>query len=118
IASRLWRKWALNCAINPLTVLHNCRNGGLAHYPQELAALCQELTELLTRCGQADAALDLQNEVVRVIQATASNLSSMQQDVAAGRRSEIRYLLGHARTSALASGCPTPLLDALHLRLQ
>jgi 2-dehydropantoate 2-reductase len=29
ILSRLWRKLALNCAINPLTVLHDCRNGGL-----------------------------------------------------------------------------------------
>jgi 2-dehydropantoate 2-reductase len=28
ILTRLWRKLALNCAINPLTVLHDCRNGG------------------------------------------------------------------------------------------
>jgi 2-dehydropantoate 2-reductase len=118
ILSRLWRKLALNCAINPLTVLHNCRNGELAQHPQEVAALCQELAELLGHCGQAHAAQDLQSEVMRVIQATAHNLSSMQQDVAAGRRSEIRYLLGHACASARQHGCPTPLLDALHQRLQ
>ena len=29
ILTRLWRKLALNCAINPLTVLHDCHNGGL-----------------------------------------------------------------------------------------
>lgn len=29
ILGRLWRKLALNCAINPLTVLHDCRNGEL-----------------------------------------------------------------------------------------
>ena len=33
ILTRLWRKLALNCAINPLTVLHQCRNGGLAGAP-------------------------------------------------------------------------------------
>lgn len=33
ILSRLWRKLALNCAINPLTVLHDCRNGETARAP-------------------------------------------------------------------------------------
>ena len=46
ILSRLWRKLALNCAINPLTVLHDCRNGGLSEHHCEVATLCAELAEL------------------------------------------------------------------------
>ncbi|AZD04055.1 putative 2-dehydropantoate 2-reductase [Pseudomonas chlororaphis] len=96
ILTRLWRKLALNCAINPLTVLHDCRNGGLLQHHCEVAMLCVELSELLERCGQPAAAENLQQEVERVIQATAANYSSMYQDVASRRRTEISYLLGHA----------------------
>ncbi|VVO06787.1 putative 2-dehydropantoate 2-reductase [Pseudomonas fluorescens] len=117
IVTRLWRKLALNCAINPLTVLHDCRNGDLQQHHCEVATLCAELTELLERCGQPAAALDLQHEVERVIQATAANYSSMYQDVANGRRTEISYLLGHACTVASRHQLTLPHLNQLQQRL-
>ncbi|WP_434679887.1 putative 2-dehydropantoate 2-reductase [Pseudomonas sp. R1-18] len=117
ILTRLWRKLALNCAINPLTVLHQCRNGGLTDHHCEVATLCAELAELLTCCGQPAAALDLNNEVQRVIQATAANYSSMYQDVAHGRRTEISYLLGYACATAQRHQCPVPHLQQLQTRL-
>lgn len=117
ILSRLWRKLALNCAINPLTVLYDCRNGGLAEHPAEVATLCAELSELLHTCGQPSAASDLHDDVLRVIQATAANYSSMHQDVAQGRRTEIAYLLGHACAAARRHRLVLPHLDTLHARL-
>jgi len=117
IMTRMWRKLALNCAINPLTVLHNCRNGGLLEHPAQVATLCAELAELLERCGQPQAAADLQPEVVRVIQATATNYSSMHQDVAQGRRTEISYLLGYACACAARHQLPLPHLQQLHGQL-
>lgn len=118
IHSRLWRKLALNCAINPLTVLHDCRNGELREHPAEVANLCAELTELLQRCGQSSAAENLHGEVQRVIQATAANYSSMHQDVQHRRRSEIAYLLGYACQAAKRHDLALPHLQALHQRLQ
>lgn len=118
ILSRLWRKLALNCAINPLTVLHDCRNGELLQHPAQLAALSEELGRLLVASGQPAAADDLENEVLRVIEATAANYSSMHQDVRLGRRTEIAYLLGHACATAQTLGLPTPKLHALHQRLR
>lgn len=118
IQVRLWRKLALNCAINPLTVLYDCRNGGLLEHREEVAGLCDELRELLQRCIQPSAAEGLQEEVERVIRATAANYSSMHQDVAHGRRSEIAYLLGYACREAERRMLPLPRLEALHLRLQ
>ncbi|WP_444816004.1 putative 2-dehydropantoate 2-reductase [Stutzerimonas frequens] len=118
ILSRLWRKLALNCAINPLTVLHDCRNGELLQHPAQLAALSEELGRLLVASGQPAAADDLENEVLRVIEATAANYSSMHQDVRLGRRTEIAYLLGHACVTAETLGLPTPKLHALHQRLR
>lgn len=117
ILTRLWRKLALNCAINPLTVLYNCRNGGLQTHGCEVATLCGELTELLERCGQPAAAEDLHSEVERVIQATAANYSSMYQDVANARRTEISYLLGYACLAAARHQLVLPHLHQLQTRL-
>lgn len=118
ILARLWRKLALNCAINPLTVLYACRNGGLQAHAGEVAGLCAELGELLLACGQPDAAVALQDEVERVIAATAANYSSMYQDVAAERRTEIGYLLGHACREAARRQLELPQLQALERRLR
>ncbi|WP_338507948.1 putative 2-dehydropantoate 2-reductase [Pseudomonas poae] len=117
ILTRLWRKLALNCAVNPLTVLHQCRNGGLQAHPREVATLCTELAELLEYCGQPAAAQDLHAEVQRVIQATAANFSSMYQDVANLRRTEISYLLGYACQAAARHQLPVPHLRAVQARL-
>jgi len=117
ILTRLWRKLALNCAINPLTVLHDCRNGGLQEHHCEVAILCGELTELLERCGQPAAAQDLQQEVERVIHATAANYSSMYQDVNNRRRTEISYLLGYACKVATRHQLNLPHLNQLQQRL-
>jgi len=117
ILARLWRKLALNCAINPLTVLHGCRNGELVRHCHEVEALCAELVQLLIGSGQAEAARDLHHEVWRVIEATAANYSSMYQDVAAGRRTEISYLLGYACAAAEGAGLPMAHLQAVHQRL-
>lgn len=117
ILTRLWRKLALNCAINPLTVLYNCRNGGLQRHSDEVNLLCGELSNLLTQCGHVEAARDLITEVERVIQATANNYSSMHQDVAQSRRTEISYLLGYACAAAREARVPAVHLHALHRRL-
>ncbi|MFB4393893.1 MULTISPECIES: putative 2-dehydropantoate 2-reductase [unclassified Pseudomonas] len=117
ILSRLWRKLALNCAINPLTVLHDCQNGGLLGHLSEVSGLCEELAMLLQRCGQPQAAEDLDEEVQRVILATAANYSSMYQDVRHGRRTEVHYLLGHACRSAARHGLAIDRLEQLHRRL-
>ncbi|MGY2400936.1 putative 2-dehydropantoate 2-reductase [Pseudomonas sp. SDO5271_S396] len=117
ILTRLWRKLALNCAINPLTVLYQCRNGGLQDHQCEVATLCAELTELLECCGQPAAALDLHSEVERVTQATAANYSSMYQDVASARRTEISYLLGYACQAAARHQLILPHLQQVQARL-
>jgi 2-dehydropantoate 2-reductase len=118
IHSRLWRKLALNCAINPLTVLYNCRNGELLEHADEVGELCSELVTLLHLCGQPEAARDLQDEAFSVIRATADNFSSMQQDVSRRQRTEIHYLLDHACAEARRLQLAAPRLQQLQLRLK
>jgi 2-dehydropantoate 2-reductase len=118
IAGRLWRKLAVNCAINPLCVLHDCRNGGLLAHLEEVAGLCNELVTLLGQCAGSNAATGLFAEVEKIIRATASNRCSMLQDVQRGQRTEIRYLLGHACDQARQRDLPVPQLDHLQQRLR
>lgn len=118
ISARLWRKLALNCAINPLTVLHDCRNGALLNSPEPWQALCEELSLLLQASGQSEAAEGLSTAVQQVLTATANNYSSMHQDVSRGQRTEIAYLLGYACAQAQQLGLVLTHLTALHLQLQ
>ena len=117
IDARLWKKLALNCAINPLTVLHQCRNGQLAQQRETLAVLCTELAALLTRNQLRTTADELLGDVLQVIKATAANYSSMYQDVQQNRRTEIAYLLGYAVQNARAHHLHCPALEQLHQQL-
>ena len=115
----LWLKLAINCAINPITALHNCPNGEVPERAGPLfAPLLAELHALLTSQGVTVSLAELTQRVQSVIQATAANSSSMRQDVHAGRRTEIDFILGHACRTARLAGLITPMLDALHQRLQ
>ncbi len=124
IERSLWRKLAINCAINALTAIHDCRNGQLATDPElsaEVEALCAEIAAVASACGQRQAVEGLQQRVFEVIAATADNHSSMQQDIRAGRVSEIDYingfLLGEARRVGVAAPRNQQLLARIH-RLQ
>ncbi|HHX34001.1 MAG TPA: putative 2-dehydropantoate 2-reductase [Gammaproteobacteria bacterium] len=118
IAKKLWRKLAINCAINPLTVIHNCLNGALTDYSARINTLCDELQQLLHCADQPEAAHELHQHVWTVIDNTAANSSSMRQDVLNQRRTEISYISGFACTQSQALGCYTPTLDALHSQLE
>jgi len=115
--ARLWRKLAINCAINPLTVLHGCRNGALVEHAPAITGLCQELARLLQAVGLPDAAVGLLEAVWEVIAATSQNYSSMYQDMAAGRRTEIHYLIGHACAEAARLSVAVPALEQLRQNL-
>ncbi len=121
IEDRLWRKLAINTAINGLTALHNCRNGALAENPvyrQEMARLCQEVA-LLARTlniplsDQVTRPELLLETALQVARATADNYSSMQQDVAHGRHTEIDFINGYISAQAKELGVATPANDAL-----
>lgn len=117
ILARLWRKLAINCAINPLTVLHGCRNGELTKHAPAITGLCQELARLLQAVGLPNAAVGLLDAVWEVIAATSQNYSSMYQDVTAGRRTEIHYLIGYACAEAARLCVAVPALEQLRQNL-
>ena len=115
----LWLKLAINCAINPITALHDCPNGQVPEYAGDtFLLLLDELHALLRSQNIELSREDLQERIVQVIQATASNSSSMRQDLHARRRTEIDFILGYACRNAHQAGIHTPVLDSLYQQLQ
>jgi 2-dehydropantoate 2-reductase len=111
IEKRLWKKLAINCAINPLTLIYECKNGELlrnSQYHMELKNLCKEL-DLVLRAKKILAADEsILQTVEEVADQTANNFSSMLQDRQHKRSSEIEYIQGYLCQQALALAIPVP----------
>lgn len=117
ILPTLWRKLAINCAINPLTVRYQCRNGELLNIPRartEMAGICSEILAVSRALGRMEGIENLESIVTAVAHQTAANHSSMLQDVRAGRTSEIESITGYLCRIAQDCGISTPLNNALY----
>jgi 2-dehydropantoate 2-reductase len=115
IRRRLWRKLAVNAAINPVTALADVDNGALGHAPG--AALVAPIAREVAATARA-AGVDLDDEtavgaVEDVVAATAENESSMRQDVRDGARTEIDAINGHVVRRAAELGVAVPTNRAL-----
>ncbi|WPD24245.1 MAG: 2-dehydropantoate 2-reductase [Candidatus Electrothrix scaldis] len=107
----LWKKLCVNVGINAITALTGLRNGQL---------LDQEATRLLMRDLVAEAISVAQahsvtipsgimEHVEQVAQATASNRSSMGQDVDEQRLTEIDAINGYVLRKAKEAGIAAPI---------
>lgn len=97
IHDRLWKKLAINCAINGLTAIHDCHNGELLDNPsycEELKTLCGEFEQVAQKLQQPLFESTLFDAVTNVARATAENISSTLQDTRNQRKTEIDFLNG------------------------
>lgn len=121
IESRLWEKLAINCAINALTVIHDCRNGGLLSIPsarQDLLALTLEIETLYRSLNEAPTLPNLQERVFAVLHGTALNISSTLQDARLSRPTEITHLNGYLCELARQHQLPYPRNETLLERFE
>lgn len=94
-AARL-RKLLANVCLNPVTAAFGVRNGALAEppYARFAEALAREAAPVLAAEGLKIAPAEALRRVMAVAKATAENRSSMLQDLAAGRKTEIEEISG------------------------
>ena len=116
IALHQRRKLAVNAVINPLTAQHNISNGQLLE-PRFAAAVEQlsgEVYDVISRLDGSDAESKdgFRRRLHHVIELTGTNHSSMQQDVAHGRNTEIDYITGFILKHA--NGLPVPVSQQLY----
>ena len=108
IRAACWRKLAVNCIINPLTVEYDCQNGALRAHAAQIEILSEEISWVMEREGQNIPSDNLKEIVFDVIENTAANTSSMLQDVRAQRLTEIDYITGFLLRRARAHGLALP----------
>lgn len=112
IWEKLWLKLAINCAINPFTAILNCSNGELPNHEffnRKIKPLCQELSQAMGANHIEKSPQALEAIVTDVITKTASNISSMLQDVRAGKQTEIEYINGYIEMIAETTGRHFPV---------
>jgi 2-dehydropantoate 2-reductase len=113
-ATAVWTKAIANAAINPTTALAGVPNGALASDPllrAEALALAHEAA-LVARAEGIVLERSPEATVLTVVEASATNRSSMLQDLEAGRPTEIDALVGAIVRRAERAGIAVPRLAA------
>ncbi|WP_283627843.1 ketopantoate reductase family protein [Shewanella baltica] len=116
----LWQKLAVNAAINPLTTLYQCPNGKLAEpdFSEMIKGILDELVIVAAHDGVSLDQSFLHDRVYQVIRLTAGNFSSMHQDIAHQRRTEIDQINGYICERAQAHGLSAPVNAELWARVK
>jgi 2-dehydropantoate 2-reductase len=117
--SLVWGKLAINAGINPLTALLEVPNGELAkheNWREVMAAAASEVAEVAAAQGIQLPFADPARRAAEVSRATASNRSSMLQDVSRAAPTEIDAISGAVVRIGKLLGVPTPVNEFL-LRL-
>jgi len=106
----LWNKLAINCAINPLTAIHQCLNGELSEekFRPTLDAVIDELVSVMQAEKIPVDRNQLATTIDNVISATAANKSSMHQDIFYRRQTEIDFITGYVVRRAQQHGLSVP----------
>lgn len=106
----IWEKVAVNAGINPLTALLNVPNGVLLDIT-EVRQLMRDLVVETTKVASTEG-YRFQHSLVEftedICRKTKDNISSMLQDVRAGRQTEIDAISGEILRRAQLAALPTP----------
>ena len=108
----LWGKLVINAAINPLTALLRVPNGELLRRPSARALMAEAAREAATVASARGIALPYPDAVAaaeEVAERTATNISSMLQDVLRGASTEIDAISGAIVRAGEAAGVDTPV---------
>jgi 2-dehydropantoate 2-reductase len=120
-AEVVWSKAVINAAINPVTALWRVSNGTAAQRPALaalMAAAANEGGRIAAALGIRLSFADPAAAAAQVCRQTADNLSSMLQDVLAGRRTEVDALNGALVAAAGPAGVAVPVITDLWRRVK
>lgn len=118
IETTLWNKVTANAVINPITAYYQIANGQLldAPYLDEVKRLCTDIDRLSRELGFVES-LDLFDRVTHIATLTQHNRSSMHQDIALGRPTEIDTITGYLLQRAEAQCLEVPRVIEWHQRI-
>ena len=112
----LWRKLVLNAGVNPLSAISGRTNGDLLTSPPLLRiaeSAAREAAHVGVALGYWEPGVDPAPLVRSLLEETKDNRSSMAEDLARGRRTEIEEIVGSILRLAAEQNRPVPVLEAL-----
>jgi 2-dehydropantoate 2-reductase len=115
-----FEKLLVNIAINPLSAMHNIKNGQLRD-PRYNSLIINLLTEACNIAKAQQLNIKLINALTsayKVMALTAGNYSSMQQDIAHRRPTEIMAICGYISEQGQRYNLKTPCNDALISKIE
>jgi len=111
INGTIWGKLLVNAAINPLTALTRMTNGEIIECSELVEVQRKVIDEVCAVAKKKKMSIhfsDPEAKVKEVCLATASNQSSMLQDILEGKRTEIDYINGAVVAEGTDCGASTP----------
>ena len=114
IDREIWRKAAVNAAVNGLTALGGFPNGAIVDHPDLLDA-AETIAEEAAAVARARGFElgGMRASLMETARATARNRSSMLQDIEAGRPTEVEAIHGAIQEAAASAGVGTPAIDVI-----
>ncbi len=111
VNSIIWSKLIINVGINAISALTRLQNGALIESQGTREVVSLAVTEAVRLCKKKRIKLSYDDPIAKVesvCRATASNLSSMLQDVLKKRKTEIDYINGAIVRQAKSLNVPAP----------
>jgi 2-dehydropantoate 2-reductase len=120
IKQKLWLKLIINSCINPLTAIHQIKNGELdaPNYQEQIVAICKEAVAIANTEGIFFQPQPLFTKINEVIKATGNNYSSMNRDIFYHRKTENDYINGYLLEKARQFHLTAPTIEALYRQIQ
>lgn len=118
VSKILFKKLAVNAAINPLTALLNTKNGELIHRNKELVQIINEINQVYQALSLPITIQEIESAIYAVIENTKDNFSSMHQDFKYKRKTEIDGVLGYLLEQATAFGLDTPFIKNMYTQIK
>ncbi|KAI5806900.1 ketopantoate reductase PanE/ApbA C terminal-domain-containing protein [Geopyxis carbonaria] len=118
-------KLAINAGINPLTAIHNCRNGELLENLETsdmMRQISAEVSSVFTRMKETELVPNreylfspdmLFEKIQQIARMTGNNKSSMLQDALKGQPTEIDYINGFVVRKGRELGIELPVNSSL-----
>jgi 2-dehydropantoate 2-reductase len=116
IKSMIWGKLAVNAGINAIGAVTRLRNGKIVEDSRSHEIMKMAVAEAAKVAKRKRIKLDYDDPLQKaesVCRSTASNMSSMLQDVLKQRRTEVDYINGAVVRLGETLGIPTPVNKTL-----
>lgn len=120
VNEKLWLKLIINMAINPLTAIHQIKNGQLknASFQTQINSVVNESLAVAKAEGVTFKKEEILAIIQQVITLTAENYSSMNRDIFYQRRTENEFIAGYLLKSGAFKQIHTPTILRLYQQIK